>query len=261
MPLSLAIGLGLTYGQGGVSLFSQVQGMFQDGAVDGALFDISQLNTLFADRSATPSTPASVDGVVGTILDLSGNANHAIAASDAARGILRQTVDGYRYIDVDGVDDFYQLLGSATTLDLGNTWSHVGAWQSDETIRSPFATSNQNMAPLTVGEDLRWYTSITVVSPLIDTSVNINAPSVWSIIQTDADNIIGYGNGVEDLTINPYDGSTPSKGLALFSRLNNASNLSFQGRFYRGLWIKTILTTTERQLCEAWAAAAHGVSL
>ena len=54
-----------------------------------ALYDISQLDTLFLDRSATPSTPASIDGVVGTILDLSGNANHLVAADDDYRPILR----------------------------------------------------------------------------------------------------------------------------------------------------------------------------
>lgn len=98
-------------GSGSQSLLQQVIAL---GPV--ALYDISQLDTLYADRSATPSTPASVDGVVGTILDLSGNDNHAIASSDAARGILR--TDGtYYWIEPDGLSTNYTIptLSGITT--------------------------------------------------------------------------------------------------------------------------------------------------
>lgn len=81
-------------------------------------YDISRLDTLFADRSATPSTPASVDGVVGTVLDISGNGCHAIAPNDASRAILRQSGSLY-YLEFDGVNDGYNfsndLIGLTNT--------------------------------------------------------------------------------------------------------------------------------------------------
>lgn len=75
-------------------------------------YDPADLTTLFADRSATPATPASVDGVVGTIKDKSGNGLHAIAPSDGARSILRQSGALY-YIEPDGLDDCYVIPSGA----------------------------------------------------------------------------------------------------------------------------------------------------
>lgn len=99
MPLSLRLGLGLTAGGGGgQSLLQQVIALGPT-----ALYDISQLSSLYADRSATPSVPASVGGVVGTVKDLSGNNNHQIMGADVSRPELKN--DDFYYLDYDGVDD------------------------------------------------------------------------------------------------------------------------------------------------------------
>src|SRR5690606_34059523 len=70
-----------------------------------ALYDISDLSSLFVERTgASASTPASIDGVVGTVLDLSGNGYHLTASSDAARPLLRQS-GGLYSVEFDGTDD------------------------------------------------------------------------------------------------------------------------------------------------------------
>ena len=53
---------------------------------DGAVYDVSLASSLFQERTgASATTPASIGDPVGTILDQSGNGNHAVAPSDAAR--------------------------------------------------------------------------------------------------------------------------------------------------------------------------------
>jgi hypothetical protein len=115
-------GIALTiHGQGGGgSVFSPVS-LFAGGKL-GALYDISDLSTLFSDRSATPVTPAVIDGVVGTIKDKSGNSNHAIAPSDAARGILRNSGPLY-WVEMDGTDDAYAVTAVNVTTNMSSVFA------------------------------------------------------------------------------------------------------------------------------------------
>lgn len=98
-----------------------------------ALYDISDLSTLFVERTgASASTPASVNGVVGTVLDLSGNGNHATAPSDAARPILRES-NGLYWLEGDGVDDLLQT-GPTFQVAYGSTiaaaFAHMNSTES-----------------------------------------------------------------------------------------------------------------------------------
>ena len=107
--LSLSLGLSLTSARmcDSDTLLEQVQALNPDGH-----FDLAETDTLFADRSATPSTPASVDGVLGTVLDL-GSGAPLIAPSDAERAILRSS-GGVNYIEYDLVNDYYNWTPSST---------------------------------------------------------------------------------------------------------------------------------------------------
>lgn len=60
--------------------------------------------SMYADRAGTTATDYS-DVVVGKLLDLSGDNNHATAPSDAARPLLKQDGNGKWYLLRDGVDD------------------------------------------------------------------------------------------------------------------------------------------------------------
>lgn len=86
------------------------QDLFTAG-VDGGWYEISDLSTLFAERTGGGTTPASVDGVVGTCRDKSGLDRHLVAPSDAARPILRLS-GGVYHLEFDGVDD---TMASAST--------------------------------------------------------------------------------------------------------------------------------------------------
>lgn len=85
------------------------------GGIEGALWNLSDLTTVFSDRAGT--APAAVDGVVGMIKDKGPNARHLIADSDATRGTLR-FVNGIYYVESDGVSSKYNTgtLSSTTWL-------------------------------------------------------------------------------------------------------------------------------------------------
>lgn len=58
----------------------------------------------YVERTGGGTTLSSIDGVVGTIRDRSGNDRHWAATSDAARPLLKQSGELY-YLQFDGVDD------------------------------------------------------------------------------------------------------------------------------------------------------------
>lgn len=58
----------------------------------------------YVERTGGGTTLSSIDGVVGTIRDRSGNDRHWVATSDAARPLLKQSGALY-YLQFDGADD------------------------------------------------------------------------------------------------------------------------------------------------------------
>lgn len=70
----------------------------------GVWFDPSDLTSMYQGRTGT--TAAAVDSPVGQLLDKSGNGNHAVAPTDAARPILRES-GGLYYLEFDGSDDCF----------------------------------------------------------------------------------------------------------------------------------------------------------
>lgn len=82
--------------------------------------DPSDLSSMWKERSgASATTPAAVDDVVGTTLNKGSAGGYAVAATDAARPILRQSGALY-YLEFDGTDDLLTLpvgtIGSVATL-------------------------------------------------------------------------------------------------------------------------------------------------
>lgn len=91
-------------------------------AEEGAWYDPSDLSTVWQDSAGTVA--GAVDSPVGKIDDKSGNANHAIQATAAARPILRQDGSGNYYLEFDGVDDYLRALFTVT-----QPWDRVSAIQ------------------------------------------------------------------------------------------------------------------------------------
>lgn len=90
-----------------------------NGGKQGAWYDPSDLSSMFQNSDRT--TAAAVNSPVGYITDKSGNGNHAIQATAAARPILRLETGKY-YLEFDGVDD---LLSDAFTI--AQPWDRVSA--------------------------------------------------------------------------------------------------------------------------------------
>lgn len=67
-----------------------------------AFYDVSSLTSLYVERTS-PTTQASVDGVVGNIQDLTGNTRHLVPVSDGARPTLRQS-SGVTYLEFNGTN-------------------------------------------------------------------------------------------------------------------------------------------------------------
>jgi hypothetical protein len=113
MPMGIGLGIGVTRGQGvravitDADIIAIFNGGLAGGGYEGGYYRVSDLTTIFEDRGgAAATTPATVDGFVGTIKDKGPNARHLIPPSDAARGVLR-FVGGLYYVETDGVDDQY----------------------------------------------------------------------------------------------------------------------------------------------------------
>lgn len=81
-----------------------VVGSFFAAGEQGAWYDPSDLNTLFQDDAGTVPVTASGQ-TVGRMLDKSGNGHHAVQTVAGSRPTFRD-VNGLRYLEFDGVDDF-----------------------------------------------------------------------------------------------------------------------------------------------------------
>jgi hypothetical protein len=120
MSTRIGLGLGLSCRGRGQSGWSPAALFAASEA--GAWYDPSDLATVWQDSAGT--TPGAVDSPVGRIDDKSGNANHWMQASAAARPMLRQDGSGNYYLERDGVDD---VLDSTAGFTLQAGWTLAAA--------------------------------------------------------------------------------------------------------------------------------------
>lgn len=230
----------------------------------GAIWDISDLSTLFVERTgASATTAASVNGVVGTVIDASGNGWHLTAPSDAARPILRQAGSLY-YLEHDGTDDYFNI-GSGDLSSLGTT--AVFGIALDPTTDTAY---------IILGDSADYYGRV-----INDTNAtfNFSMPTTADIhtIRVDGvDKDTGPGSGStyrrDDLLNDLAAGTahvvtfenvyTPE--LNIGSSLLYASYISttyFDGYFYGGYISDGSFSSGERDDAEAWLAGLSGVTL
>ena len=244
-----------------VLILSEGQSLFQKVVALNplAIFDISQLDTLFSDRSSTPSTPAVVDGVVGTIKDLSGNSNHVIASSDAARGILR--TDGtYYWIETDGVNDIYVANVSTGAISLGILCCAASITPSGNDEMFAFGNSSN-------GDPLFYLNqTTTTVQTGWRSDLGVSANATWTQALS-GDHI--YTNVIDTTTMLRVDGveraNTGSPAVATFDRLavgglmrSSPANFA-NGKFYGGVAFTGY--APDVATCEAWVETLSLASL
>jgi hypothetical protein len=260
------IGIGATlfkvptaYGQG----FSPAS-LFSSGEA-GAWYDPSDLSTLFEEDG---TTPASVDGPVGKILDKSGNGNHLLQTTETKCPTLK-LAGGLYYLEFDGVDDG---LRSADIDFTGTTTMSVfsGARKEADEIAVVAELSN------TFGSNAGTFRLASIngniwrYSSKGTSGVNANAtgytPPVTSVltglsdIANDVTTIRVDGVQKASLATDQGTGSFGDYPLNLGAR-NNGTLLQLEGRVY-GLIVRGVLSNaSEIASTEAYIAGKTGVSI
>lgn len=163
------------------------------------------------------------------------------------------------YLQPDGVDDWMNV---SPTLNLGETWSHVGGWRTDTDGRRIFATTNLYQGAvrrLATVYDFRdtadtGFAAITTAATLTDKHV--------LTVEKATTSMTGRINSANQVTgAGVFDTSVQTRGLALFSQQNSSWANGTAGRFYGGYFGATALLTSQRHRLENVFARKAGVTL
>lgn len=221
----------------------------------GGFYNIANLATLFSDTAGT--TPASVDGQVARINDLSGRGNNLTQSTSSSQAILRNS-GGLYWLEFDGLDDGY----GTSSFNAGATTAHMAS------LRSAHAAAS-------VGSVFDGNSTLVANRQLIGTMSSTNwrmsaGASVSSAASTrDASDHILFGNfaaasstleldAVQIATGNPSTGAL-SAGIRLGSDAGVAQ--PFNGRFYGGLIIGRSLTASEKSALYTHLGRLAGLTL
>ncbi|NJL08679.1 MAG: hypothetical protein HC900_10770 [Methylacidiphilales bacterium] len=225
---------------------------------DGAWYDIDPAY-MFIDRSGT-GAPAAVGQPVGTIVDRSGNANHAVAPSDAARGILRQS-GGLYYIELDGVDDCYGIDG---TMIVGVNYFNVVGFSKRTTVANGewaiiggttgAANQRYELKWRLVGGDLKFYAG-QYANDIPGVLAWSAAPIVISHRLNNAGRIL-RANGAQIGST-----SNTTKLLAWSPAYIGRSGYYIDANFYGAVFLGREPTANELTRTEKWFADRAGVTL
>lgn len=212
-------------------------------------WDVSVLSSLYQERTGGGTTPAVVDGVVGTIRDLSGNGFHLAAPTDAGRGILRQSGSEY-YIELDGTDDAY--LANWTQISQPNTFCL--AWRRattatgwivgpyDGTYRNELYHASGNFRMFPPGNNI--------------TTSSDNTQYVQTAIFNGASGNLrtnGVASSAQDTSTTQWSGVS----VGAFTGTSNWTVM----RFYALAAYDGLVSGGDLTDLEAWAASKNGVSL
>jgi hypothetical protein len=199
------------------------------GADLDAWYEVSDLSTIKEDRAGT--TPASVNGLVGRILDKSGNDIHLTAIADITRGTLRQAGSVY-YIEISAASNHgYASPGSLTwpaTSDIFMALRNVGGTQWVSLYEAAGAGTILGVAQS--GSASATHDNSGAVTDYVDGV--LVSPATRGALYT----AIGDGN---DRVLGIYDAALADFGtVSLFRYLNS---FNFGGRFH-GMAITTANT-------------------
>jgi len=234
---------------------------------EGAWYDPSDLSTLFQEDG---TTPAVVNGVVGKVLDKSGNGNHLVQTVQTKCPILRQS-GGLYYLDFDGTDDG---LETSTSIDFTSTTDMSVFTGAQKTITG----TNQNVLELsgsvgsndgafrvfcTSDDEWRAIQKGTVANVLTSVSVgNPNKSILTSTASIAAPSHAFRRNGSEVAS------NTASLGTGTFGnhKLNvgaraDGSTANLDGNVFSAIVIDRICTDSEIAAVESYMARKTGVSI
>jgi hypothetical protein len=232
---------------------------------EGGWYDPSDLTTLFEEDG---TTPASVDGPVGKILDKSGNGNHLIQTTETKCPTLK-LAGGLYYLEFDGIDDG---LRSADIDFTGTSTMSVfsGARKEADEVAVVAELSN-NVGGSTgafrlasIGSNVWRYTSKGT------TGVNGNATGYTPPVTSVLTGLSDIANDVATIRVDGVEKASPTaeQGDGPFGNhplnvggRNDGSLLQLDGRVY-GLIVRGALSdASEIASAEKYIANKTGVSI
>lgn len=237
---------------------------------------LSEPGALFLERTgASATTPASVDGLVGSIKNHGTLGGWLTAPSDDARPFLRSAA-GYRYLEYDATDDV--LSGSLAALRNVAGWTLInGVRNTGSTataraflsVRSLSAnrTRAQTFAAATTGAF--WLAArrqgadtAATVAGTAHADVDCVATGIGDYTNTDAFvrfNGVVDGSSTSWLTAGNSDNDGGEVALGASALATPAS--FFGGRIYSGLIFPAVLSAANLALAERWTAQQMGINI
>lgn len=234
--------------------------VYRKGGVSG-LWNIQNLDTLWSDDGVTPAT---VNGTVYRIDDLSGWGNHLRQATGVSQAILRQDGSSY-YLEFDGTNDFYETgdnywqTAEGSSLLAAVRFANLASGPA--IIDSTFGTSSTRLnllrAQSTGSAAMSGYRSTTVTAD--ETATGIITNGVDHVMA----GVVGAGTSTVEAFIDGVSNGSTAMGGAPNTGQNRmsvgfnrfGSNLYLQGRIYGLEAYASALTTDEREAREAVLAA------
>ena len=259
-----------TYGQGGggASLRQQAIGLF-DGGVKGVLLDISDLSKMFQERTgASATTPAVVDGPVGTIASQVNGHYAVVPTADGRRPTLRlDGVTGEYYLEFVAASS--QNLQVASLI-LSNRM-YVGRAVRNGAVAQFIVEHGVNA----VGNDGFFFTDIAASCWIVRRSAanNVRAPAAGSWIGL-TDTVCEfdysatarkvYANGLEVVLSSAETGvqavsSNVTAALNIGAR--NNTTFFFTGRLYGLVVWDGSIATNDRLILRRWLGEISGISI
>jgi hypothetical protein len=251
--LSLSLGLSLTSGQG-----SSAGAAFDPASLfdsdTGAVYDLSDTSSVFQEISS-PSSPSFNNGVLGTLLDLSGNDNHISAPANGNRPT---------YVNSGGVG--YAVFTASISTQLLNTFTlaqtatiiasvriiseNTGVWFMDG------GSQASTLLYVDTGPVLKIFSGSSIIGTAPAGSFTFDENFVATGRFSGATSRVAV-NAEAYTTGNA--GATDPGGVSFGSAFDGSG--PFDMRLYRAILIGRDLTDQEIADARAWCAAPAGVSL
>lgn len=241
--------------------------LFRDGE-EGAWYDPSDLSTLFQEDG---TTPAVVDGIVGKVLDKSGNGNHIVQTTDTKCPILKQDGSLY-YLDFDGTDDG---LKTSSNIDFTGTdaMSVFAGARKESDVTAVIAELSDNIGGVANTGAFRinavagnnWRYTSKGTNLVNSTAINYTPP-VTSVLT-------GLSDISDDSVIIRVDGtqegsSSSDQGIGNYGNhplnvgaRNGGAGLKLDGRIYGFIVRGASSTASDIASTEAYMALKTGVSI
>ncbi len=250
MKLSLDLGLESSVVLGVSAAFSPAS-LFT-ASEKGGYWDVQDTTSMFQNSNGT--TAAAVNSPVGYVADKSGNGNHLVQATGAARPTLRQA-GAYYYLESDGVDDSISVSFPALFND--TLVMIAGRYVSGSNVFRLQATNGNASAAYW---DASWVALLANGTSALVAPPTTNTDAVVGVTGNSATNNGTAHIGATDTALN-----TGGTGLGAFQQFTAGAHqpgANFSAsRFFGGVVLGRLPTAPELAKTRTWTGARAGIIL